>query len=152
MLRNTQGQILQQKLSPQSIQAQLLLAIPTLALDQEIKKQLEENPVLEEAVDSENEKSSEPEIKDVFSEENWAGNGQGAGYGSASSEERTEYLINKQNRVKESPLEQVYNLGLNSNELVIRLELLQGTFRNVLQFSWKNRNWQMLKTGNFAEK
>src|SRR5438552_17973434 len=48
MLKTSQSLGLQQKLSPQLIQAQLLLAIPTLALEQEIKKQLEENPVLED--------------------------------------------------------------------------------------------------------
>lgn len=65
MLKNTQGQILQQKLSPQAIQAQLLLAIPTIALEQEIKKQLEDNPVLEDDIDSK--QQTEKEISEFDS-------------------------------------------------------------------------------------
>jgi RNA polymerase sigma-54 factor len=124
MLRNTLGQILQQKLSPQAIQAQLLLVIPTLALEQEIKKQLEENPVLEEAADSVSDKPDEAEIRDDYSIESWSGNGHNNNYSAASSEDRTDYLINRQNRSKESPLEQVYNLGLDSEQLLIAEEIL----------------------------
>ena len=40
-------QKLLQKLSPQQIQVIKLLEIPTLQLEQRIKKELEENPVLE---------------------------------------------------------------------------------------------------------
>lgn len=126
MLRNTQGQILQQRLTPQAIQAQLLLAIPTLALENEIKKQLEENPVLEESADSADIKSgeSETEIRDEYSNDSWNSNGQYRGGNSALSDDTADYLINKQNRAKESPLEQVYNLGLENKQLVIAEEIL----------------------------
>lgn len=50
-------QKLLQKLSPQQIQVIKLLEIPTMQLEQRIKKELEENPVLE--VDSENGELSE---------------------------------------------------------------------------------------------
>ena len=50
-------QKLLQKLSPQQIQVIKLLEIPTLQLEQRIKKELEENPVLE--LESENSESSE---------------------------------------------------------------------------------------------
>jgi RNA polymerase sigma-54 factor len=50
-------QKLLQKLSPQQIQVIKLLEIPTMQLEQRIKKELEENPVLE--VDSENGEISE---------------------------------------------------------------------------------------------
>ncbi|HAF30369.1 MAG TPA: RNA polymerase sigma-54 factor [Bacteroidales bacterium] len=48
MLRQSLQQKLLQKLSPQQIQMIKLLEIPTIQLEQRIKKELEENPVLEE--------------------------------------------------------------------------------------------------------
>lgn len=124
MLKTIQGQALQQKLSPQAIQAQLLLAIPTLALDQEIKKQIEENPVLEDDIDSELQNTVDEfsKLSEAYSAENW--NRASSNYYNADAEERTEYLINKQNRQKETPLEQVYKLGLDNKELVIAEEIL----------------------------
>ena len=58
-------QKLLQKLSPQQIQVIKLLEIPTIQLEQRIKKELEENPVLEYESDSpddnEDNESSESE-------------------------------------------------------------------------------------------
>src|SRR5512146_473843 len=83
MLKNVQILGMQQKLSPQLIQAQLLLAVPTLALEQEIKLQLESNPLLEEATEVEQaetedyETSAEEEAKvddekeDTYDLEEW---------------------------------------------------------------------------------
>jgi RNA polymerase sigma-54 factor len=51
MLKQKLSQKLLQKLSPQQIQMIKLLEIPTLQLEQRIKKELEENPVLEEGAD-----------------------------------------------------------------------------------------------------
>ena len=48
MLNLRQSQSLQQKLSPQQIQYIKLLQLPTLALEQRIKAELEANPLLEE--------------------------------------------------------------------------------------------------------
>ena len=48
MLNLRQSQSLQQKLSPQQIQYIKLLQLPTLALEQRIKTELESNPLLEE--------------------------------------------------------------------------------------------------------
>jgi RNA polymerase sigma-54 factor len=48
MLKQKLSQKLLQKLSPQQIQMIKLLEIPTIQLEQRIKKELEENPVLEE--------------------------------------------------------------------------------------------------------
>ena len=53
MLNLQQKQSLQQKLSPQQIQYIKLLQLPTLALEQRIKAELETNPVLEEGEDEE---------------------------------------------------------------------------------------------------
>ena len=48
MLKQRLQQKLLQKLSPQQIQMIKLLEVPTLQIDQRIKKELEENPALEE--------------------------------------------------------------------------------------------------------
>ena len=48
MLKQRLQQKLQQKLSPQQIQLIKLLEVPTIQLEQRIKKELEENPILEE--------------------------------------------------------------------------------------------------------
>jgi len=125
MLKNSQGQVLQQKLSPQAIQAQLLLAIPTIALEQEIKKQLEENPVLEDNIDSEDKTETSPE--ENYDTENWNNFSERSNYSSnfsGTDEERTDYLLNKQGKLKETPLEQIYAMGLETDELIIAEEIL----------------------------
>jgi RNA polymerase sigma-54 factor len=53
MLNQKLQQKLLQKLSPQQIQLMKLLQIPTVALEQRIKEELEENPALEEADEEE---------------------------------------------------------------------------------------------------
>ncbi len=55
MLHLSQQQRLLQKLTPQQIQYLKLLQLPTLALEQMIKTELEINPLLEEGVDGETE-------------------------------------------------------------------------------------------------
>jgi RNA polymerase sigma-54 factor len=53
MLKQRLQQKLLQKLSPQQIQMIKLLEVPTLQMEQRIKKELEENPALEEGADDE---------------------------------------------------------------------------------------------------
>ncbi len=53
MLKQKLQQKLLQKLSPQQIQMIKLLEIPTIQLEQRIKKELEENPLLEEGAEDE---------------------------------------------------------------------------------------------------
>ena len=72
MLNLTQNLKLIQKLSPQQIQLIKLLEIPTMELEQRIKREIEENPVLEEGsadddADSDiNEPTIENDIKDDY--------------------------------------------------------------------------------------
>lgn len=61
MLNLQQRQSLQQKLSPQQIQYIKLLQLPTLALEQRIKAELEMNPLLEEGAEEELEETTETE-------------------------------------------------------------------------------------------
>ena len=67
MLKQRLQQKLLQKLSPQQIQMIKLLEVPTLQMEQRIKKELEENPALEEGTDDE-EIPSEEEQDDQFDE------------------------------------------------------------------------------------
>jgi RNA polymerase sigma-54 factor len=60
MLNLNQRQTLQQKLSPQQIQYIKLLQLPTLALEQRIKAELESNPLLEEGDEDEIKEETEP--------------------------------------------------------------------------------------------
>ena len=73
MLKQSLQQKLLQKLSPQQIQVIKLLELPTLQLEERIKKELEENPVLDEGGSEENVQEDyqeeENEIKDKDQEE-----------------------------------------------------------------------------------
>ena len=55
MLKQRLQQKQLQKLSPQQIQVIKMLEIPTMQLEQRIKKELEENPVLEEGSEADSE-------------------------------------------------------------------------------------------------
>ncbi len=59
---------LQQKLSPQQIQLMKLLQVPTAAIEQRIKEELEENPALDEGRDDDYENDQEDEYSDVYDE------------------------------------------------------------------------------------
>jgi RNA polymerase sigma-54 factor len=149
MLKNVQILGMQQKLSPQLIQAQLLLAVPTLALEQEIKLQLEQNPLLEETIDDEQEtaetqdeeikldEESEPasdEKEETYDIEEWYDYSDNdiEGYKSPDqiakqndgAEARTEYLLNKAYRSKESPLDQLHRAGLEEKYVIIGEEII----------------------------
>ncbi len=69
MLNQRLQQKLLQKLSPQQIQMIKLLEVPTLQIEQRIKKELEDNPALEEGsedndIQSENEEEFDETDKD----------------------------------------------------------------------------------------
>jgi RNA polymerase sigma-54 factor len=51
-LKQHLAQKLEQRLSPQQIQLMKLLQVPTMELEQRIKQEIEENPALEEGIDS----------------------------------------------------------------------------------------------------
>jgi RNA polymerase sigma-54 factor len=61
MLNQKLQQRLLQKLSPQQIQLMKLLQVPTIALEQRIKQEIEENPALEEGAD-EDENTTDDEL------------------------------------------------------------------------------------------
>ena len=68
MLRQRLQQKLLQKLSPQQIQMIKLLEVPTLQIDQRIKKELEENPALEEGPEEDENIPAEEVEEEQFEE------------------------------------------------------------------------------------
>lgn len=70
MLKQRLQQKLLQKLSPQQIQMIKLLEIPAIQLEQRIKKELEENPVLEEGAEESIDKQEEESIDEDTFEDN----------------------------------------------------------------------------------
>ncbi len=67
MLSQKLEQKLLQKLSPQQIQLMKLLQVPTIAIEQRIKEELEKNPVLEEGSDQE-EEVEQDDYSDAYDE------------------------------------------------------------------------------------
>ena len=59
MLKQSLQQKLLQKLSPQQIQLMKLLQLPTVALEQRVKEELEGNPALDEGGDNRDEEEEE---------------------------------------------------------------------------------------------
>jgi RNA polymerase sigma-54 factor len=68
MLKQKLQQKLLQKLSPQQIQMIKLLEVPTLQIEQRIKKELEENPALEEGSEEDEEIGNEEADEEQFDE------------------------------------------------------------------------------------
>lgn len=64
MLNQKLQQRLQQKLSPQQIQVIKLLEIPSMMLEQRIKKEIEDNPALEMGPDEEYDPNEDPQEQD----------------------------------------------------------------------------------------
>lgn len=64
MLNQKLQQKLLQKLSPQQIQMIKLLEVPTMQLEQRIKKELEENPALEEGADDDETVPEDPDAEE----------------------------------------------------------------------------------------
>ncbi len=69
MLKQSLQQKLLQKLSPQQIQLMKLLQVPTIALEQRIKEELESNPALEEGLDLDK-VNDQDEYQDDYDDEN----------------------------------------------------------------------------------
>jgi len=69
MLKLTQTQKLLQKLSPQQIQLMKMLQLPTVALEQRIKEEMEINPALEEGTDDEPTSDEEENFEDSVNDD-----------------------------------------------------------------------------------
>ena len=112
MLKQRLQQKLLQKLSPQQIQMIKLLEIPAIQLEQRIKKELEENPVLEEGNEepfAEQEEAKEEEAGDQqeeFSLEDYM-----------QDDEIPSYRFNAQNYSSDEKREEIpFSLGTSFRE------------------------------------
>ncbi|MCB9014080.1 MAG: RNA polymerase factor sigma-54 [Bacteroidales bacterium] len=120
MLNQRLQQKLLQKLSPQQIQMIKLLEIPTMQLEQRIKKEMEENPALEEGIDEDQEPLStedgydeEDEIEsqkeqDEFSLEDYIGD-----------DDIPDYRLNTSNYSKDDKFEEIpFSVGNSFHEFL----------------------------------
>ncbi len=122
MLKQRLTQKLLQKLSPQQIQLIKLLEVPTIQLEQRIKKELEENPVLEEGreEDPDYEKDDQPDVdpdKEEFSFEDYI-----------QDEETPSYRLQTQNYSKDDdrPSEIPFTMGISFRESLANQLSLRG--------------------------
>lgn len=119
----------EQRLSPQQIQLMKLLQVPTLELDQRIKQELEENPALEEGIETEDdefdkeednnssEEDDEFDISDYF-DEDVADYKTQANNASKDEEERVVPLSGEQS-FQEKLTEQLHLIALNDTQFLI---------------------------------
>jgi RNA polymerase sigma-54 factor len=109
-----------QKLTPQQIQFIKLLQLSNSNIDSEIKKELEENPALEE---NENNRSEEIEIS----------NNENYNYSQKRSNNLSDFSresnISSIESFRESLLNQINYLKLNENEIIIAKQII-GTLDN----------------------
>lgn len=105
MLNQRLNQKLLQKLSPQQIQLIKLLEVPTVELEQRIKKELEENPTLEEGYEDEEKQEEEAEVKEEeeFTLEDYI-----------NEEDTPSYKLNANNRSKDDEKKEMPNASGSS--------------------------------------
>lgn len=136
MLEQSLGQKLLQKLSPQQIQLMKLLQIPTAALEQRIKQELEENPALEEgteggeeemtiSIEETREKDEENNSSDDLDLSDYIGDDTGYEGGSYNKdEEETSLPIAVVNTFHDKLIEQMGMLDLTEKEYIIAEQLI----------------------------
>jgi RNA polymerase sigma-54 factor len=136
MLEQSLGQKLLQKLSPQQIQLMKLLQIPTAALEQRIKQELEENPALEEgtegveeemtiSIEETREKEEENNNNDDLDLSDYIGDDTGYEGGSYNKdEEETSLPIAVVNTFHDKLIEQMGMLDLTEKEYIIAEQLI----------------------------
>jgi RNA polymerase sigma-54 factor len=138
MLKQTQTQRLVQKILPQIIQRQSLLAIPTLAIEQMIRQEIEQNPFLDESdlvedsEDKEEMKEDDIQTKDDENEEfDWEeyGDSDISGYKTDESQLKNRRVV-QENMWKskvtlyDNLLSQLHLSGLNNRSIFIGEELI----------------------------
>jgi len=120
MLKQQLQQKLQQKLSPAQIQVIKLLEIPTLELEERIRQEIEENPALEEGVES---TSGDDEFQDMD-----AGDDANDDFGSAdfdmdeyvSDDDIPDYKLNISNSSRDEKQESIpFSAGLTFHEFLV---------------------------------
>lgn len=136
MLEQSLSHKLLQKLSPQQIQLMKLLQIPTSALEQRIKQEMEENPALEEesenvedemtiSIEETREKEEENNSNDDMDLSDYVGDDTGYEGGSYKKEEETTALpIPVINTFHDRLIEQLGMLDLTEKEYIVAEQLI----------------------------
>ena len=137
MLKQTQTQRLVQKILPQIIQRQSLLAIPTLAIEQMIRQELEQNPFLDETDDlieeqAEDKEAAEEDSQTSEEEEfNWEDMNDSDISGYKTEESRVndrrvmqENLWRSKATLYDKLLSQLHLSGMNDKQMFIGEELI----------------------------
>lgn len=136
MLEQSLSQKLLQKLSPQQIQLMKLLQIPTSALEQRIKQELEENPALEEgnefgeeemtiSIEETREKEEENNSSDEMDLSDYLGDDSGYEGGSYNKDdEKTALPIAVINTFHDKLVEQLGMLDLTEKEYIIAEQII----------------------------
>jgi RNA polymerase sigma-54 factor len=115
MLKQKLQQKLLQKLSPQQIQMIKLLEIPTIQLEQRIKKELEENPMLEEGADTSEELDNYDESSE--SDEQSSENDEFSLEDYIEDDEIPNYKLNSSNYSKDDKYEDIpFSVGVSFHE------------------------------------
>ncbi len=114
MLKQRLQQKLLQKLSPQQIQLIKLLEVPTIQLEQRIKKEIEENPILEEGHEEEVDNNGDEVIqestkeKDEFSLEDYL-----------NDEDVPSYKLHTNNYSKDDKIKEIpFSMGASFDEFL----------------------------------
>ncbi len=117
MLKQKLQQKLLQKLSPQQIQMIKLLEIPSMQLEQRIKKELEENPVLEEGREE-----LDPDVtteEDIRAEENDHDNDEFSIDDYLNEEDIPSYKLNSRNYSRDEKREDIpFSVGATFHEFL----------------------------------
>lgn len=136
MISNRILQRLQQKLSSQQIQLMKLLQLPTIALEQRIKNEIEQNPTLEEddspvedeSIDNiEDNKEGDDEENDVFGDEDMFPNDDDiVSYKNNDGSEKTDksQLFVSETTFHEDLISQLQLKPLSELEMIIGLEII----------------------------
>lgn len=136
MISNRILQRLQQKLSPQQIQLMKLLQLPTIALEQRIKNEIEQNPTLEEddspvedeSIENiEDNKEGDDEENDVFGDEDMFPNDDDiVSYKNNDGSEKTDksQLFVSETTFHEDLISQLQLKPLSELEMIIGLEII----------------------------
>ena len=112
---------LQQKLSPQQIQLMKLLQLPTVALEQRIKEEMESNPALDEGKDEEDELDNEQE--DDFGREEISEAEKEFDFDDYLSDDIPSYKLNVNNHSKDDEEKQIPLSGGASFQELLEAQL-----------------------------
>lgn len=113
---------LQQKLSPQQIQLMKLLQLPTVAMEQRIKEEIESNPALDEGKDEDDELDAEQE--DDFGREEISDAEKEFDFDAYISDDTPSYKLNISNQSKDDEEKQVPLSGGASFQELLEAQLV----------------------------